>query len=90
MSNVVTTNSDDAPEQQSPEYWQSLIDEKDAAAFLGLSVRTIQAFRVKGGGAQYVRISARCIRYRRSDLRSWFEARLRSSTSDFGPEPRDE
>ena len=50
MSNVVTTDSVTAPEQRSPEYWESLIDEKAAAAFLGISVRTVQAFRVKGGG----------------------------------------
>ncbi len=68
------------------DYWQALIDEKVAAAFLGLTERTMQAYRQKGSGPRYVRISSRCLRYRRIELRQWAEARLRSSTSDPGAE----
>ena len=63
-------------------FWYELIDEKLAALFLGLNVRTVQGYRQKGGGAKYVRLSARCIRYRRIDLRNWAESLLRESTSD--------
>ena len=66
------------------DYWNSLIDEKAASAFLGLKVRTMQGFRQRGGGPKFIRISSRCIRYRRIDLRDWVEARMRSSTSDPG------
>ena len=66
------------------DYWQALIDEKVAAAFLGLTERTMQAYRQKGGGPRYIRISSRCLRYRRADLRQWAEALLRNSTSDPG------
>jgi hypothetical protein len=66
------------------DYWQRLIDEKIAADFLGLTIRTMQAMRQRGGGPRFVVISARCIRYRRIDLRAWAEARLRTSTSDPG------
>ena len=67
-------------------FWEGLIDERRAAEFLSLSVRTLQGFRHRGGGAVFYRISSRCIRYRRSDLRAWVEARMRSSTSDPGRE----
>ncbi len=66
------------------DYWQALIGEKIAAAFLGLTDRTLQAYRQRGGGPRYVYISSRCLRYRRADLRAWAEARMRTSTSDPG------
>ena len=68
------------------DYWYALIDEKAAAEFIGVTDRTMQAFRQRGGGPRYVVISARCIRYRRIELREWAEARLRTSTADSGPE----
>ena len=86
----------DAPEEQGPgngrdpDFWYSLIAEKAAGEFLDLTVRGMQAMRQRGGGPPYVRVSARCIRYRRADLRAWAEKRLRKSTSDPGdgqPEP---
>ena len=66
------------------DYWHSLIDEKAAAKFLGLTDRFMQHRRQQGGGCRYIAISSRCIRYRRIDLRAWSETRLRSSTSDPG------
>ena len=67
-------------------FWHGLIDEAEAARFLGLTVRCLQGWRYKGSELKYVRVSARCIRYRRVDLRNFAEARLRTSTSDPGPE----
>ena len=60
------------------DYWHSLVDEKAAAAFLKLTDRTMQAYRHRGGGPRYIRLSSRCIRYRRVDLRAWVEARIRT------------
>ena len=68
------------------DYWYALINEKEAAMFAGLSIRSMQGFRYRGGGARFVRISSRCIKYRRIDLRDWIEAKLRTSTSDTGTE----
>lgn len=73
--------------QQSPVYPHSqdpdpLLNEKQAAAFLGFTTRTLQAWRQRGGGPRFVRISSRAIRYRRHDLREWVESRLKSSTSE--------
>ena len=67
-------------------FWYELINEKAAAKFLGLTDRTMQAYRHRGGGPQYIRLSSRCLRYRRIDLRAWAEARMRKSTSDPGQE----
>jgi hypothetical protein len=64
------------------EFWGGLIDEKLAARFLHLSVRTLQAFRQRGYGPPYIAVSPRCVRYRRIDLREWAEARLRTSTRE--------
>ncbi len=72
--------------QPESDYWYSLIDEFAMAAFLGLSIRSLQGYRYKGGGPRFVRLSSRCVRYRRIDGREYAEARLRSSTSDQGPE----
>ena len=74
------------PSKADLDYWFELIKEKPAADFSDLKVRTLQGYRYRGGGPKFCRISARCIRYRRIDLRDWAEARLRSSTSDNGPE----
>jgi predicted DNA-binding transcriptional regulator AlpA len=56
--------------------------ERQAAAFLGVTVRALQKWRVTGSGPRFVRISSRCIRYRRRDLIAWIEARLKSSTAE--------
>ena len=72
--------------EHDPSFWHGLIDEKAAADFLGLTDRTMQAYRQKGGGARYIRISSRCLRYRRIDLKSWADARIRTSTVDPGVE----
>ncbi len=64
------------------DYWQGLIDERTAAEFAGLSVRTLQSLRQRGGGAMFIRLSARCVRYRRIDIRHWADDHLKASTSE--------
>ena len=73
-----------APQTEAPSFWYELIGEKSAAKFVDLSVRSIQGYRSKGGGPRFVKISSRCVKYRRIDLREWVEARVRTSTSDTG------
>lgn len=63
-----------------------LLSEKEAARILGFSHRTLQAWRVQGGGPQFVRVSSRCVRYRREDLEAWITERLRISTADYDSE----
>ncbi len=74
----------DAAAQGDPTFWNALVDEKEAARFLGMTDRFMQHRRQQGDGPRYIAISSRCIRYRRIDLRTWSEARLRTSTSDPG------
>lgn len=68
--------------QNDTEYLDRLINERDAADFLGYTVRCLQNWRVRGGGPKFVKVSARSIRYRRRDLYEWIEARLQSNTSE--------
>jgi predicted DNA-binding transcriptional regulator AlpA len=62
----------------------SLIRQDQAALMLGVSNRCLENWRYRGGGPSWIRISARCIRYRRSDLVRFIEARVQTSTSDNG------
>lgn len=75
-------------QNQSPDYLDTLLNEKQAAAFLGHKPRTLQKWRVTGGGPVFISISKRSVRYRRRDLLAWTEARVRRSTSDVG-QPHD-
>ena len=69
----------------SPGFWHELINEKKAGAFLGVGHRYMQAMRQHGDGPGFVRLSARCVKYRRIDLKTWADSRLRTSTADPGP-----
>ncbi len=73
-----------APPEADLAYWNALINEKAAGDFLRLTARTMQTMRQRGGGPQYIAISARCIRYRRCGLKAWADERVRTSTSDPG------
>jgi hypothetical protein len=67
-----------------PNFWNCLIDEREAGNFLGLTPRSLQVFRQRGDGPKLIKISSRCIRYRRLDLKDYADARMRNSTSDPG------
>lgn len=66
-------------------YWHSLINEKAAADFLGVTDRYMQALRQRGGGPRYLALSIRCLRYTRAWLWSYALKQARTSTSDSGP-----
>ncbi len=63
-----------------------LLRQEEAAALLNVTPRCLENWRHRGEGPKFVRISARCIRYRKSDLTQFIEARLKTSTSDRGNE----
>jgi excisionase family DNA binding protein len=58
-----------------------LFTEVQAAEFLNLSVRTLQAWRVTGSKIPFIRCG-RAIRYRSSDLAAWVSANTVTSTSE--------
>ena len=60
----------------------SLLTEDEAASLLGFTPRTMQAWRVRGGGPPFLRISSRALRYMRSDLLSWAKSKRKASTSE--------
>lgn len=66
--------------------WPHLLPTREAAAFLGLSPRTLEKWRCTGEGPVYCVVSSRCVRYRLQDLEAWAANRLRQSTSDPGDE----
>ena len=58
-----------------------------AAAHLGLSPRTLDRYRVTGGGPVY-HLFGTAVRYLKEDLDEWSRTRRRRSTSDDGSGPR--
>lgn len=62
---------------------QALLTEREAAEFLKLTPRFLQARRFRGDGPPFVRISSRCVRYRAIDLDKWIGDRVSMSTSDL-------
>ncbi|NDB68958.1 MAG: DNA-binding protein [Methylocystaceae bacterium] len=55
-----------------------------AARILQLSSRTLENFRVRGGGPAFMKFGVRVF-YRPEDLFDWVERAVRTSTSDPGP-----
>jgi len=65
----------------------ALLSEEQAAAFIGVTRRAMQAWRFSGGGPKYIRISARCIRYTKRYLKEHSENHLQTSTSQTEVRP---
>jgi len=63
----------------------ALMTEAQTAEFLQVSIRTLQANRVRGGGPPYVKLG-RSVRYRRRDVIAWLDQRLRVHTSQSAAE----
>ncbi|MFN4275745.1 MAG: helix-turn-helix transcriptional regulator [Ferrovibrio sp.] len=61
---------------------ERLLTPEQVSELTGLAEQTLARYRVSGGGPAFIRISARCIRYRESDLRAWIEAKAVLSTSE--------
>ena len=56
---------------------------RQAAEWLGLSARTLERYRMTGGGPMY-HLFGTAVRYLREDLDAWAVNRRRRSTSDDG------
>ena len=69
------------PTQSDPD---ELLREPGAAEVLDVTPRTMEAWRHRGGGPPYIRLSARAIRYRRGDLLEWALQRRVRSTAEYG------
>ncbi len=58
-----------------------LLTTRIAAEWLGLSPRTLEALRVRGGGPSYLKLG-RLVRYEPAALEAWIDARRLASTSE--------
>ena len=63
----------------------ALLRPSEVAFKLDVSLRTLEGWRLRGGGPAWIQISARACRYRNRILEAWITARTRKSTSDPGP-----
>jgi predicted DNA-binding transcriptional regulator AlpA len=59
----------------------TLLSQREAAALLSLSERTLERFRVSGTGPKFVCLG-RSIRYRPTDIEAYIASRVVSSTSE--------
>ena len=64
-----------------PDQFKSLLRTEDAAMQLGLSPRTLETLRLKGGGPVYVKLG-RSVRYQPDAIEAWINTRRTRSTSD--------
>jgi predicted DNA-binding transcriptional regulator AlpA len=59
-----------------------VLSEDQAAELLGLSVRTLQRFRVDGCGPRYLKLGRKRVAYSEADISAWLEECRRQSTSE--------
>jgi len=60
---------------QHPPAYGGLVDKHHAARELGVSPKTLEAWRARGEGPPFVRLSRTCVRYALTDLRDFIAAR---------------
>jgi phage terminase Nu1 subunit (DNA packaging protein) len=56
---------------------ESLVEETEAAEILSIRPRTLQAWRCKGCGPDFVKLQGRLVRYRVRVLLQWIEDQTR-------------
>ena len=59
---------------------QDFLTVKEAAEHVGLSVHTLNAYRIAGNGPSYFKLG-RLVRYDRNQLETWARSDQRQSTS---------
>jgi predicted DNA-binding transcriptional regulator AlpA len=63
---------------------QPLLDSRSAARLVGVSVRTLERYRLAGTGPRFSKLG-RLVRYRSSDLETWVQLNICDSTSASNP-----
>jgi predicted DNA-binding transcriptional regulator AlpA len=74
-----TKTREESSSRQAP----TVLDTRAAADFLGISPRTLEGLRVRGGGPRFVKIGG-SVRYRIASLEEYLRQQERVSTSDAG------
>jgi predicted DNA-binding transcriptional regulator AlpA len=62
----------------------NMLTPKKAANYLGISEAVLRLWRSEGKGPRFFRAGEKLIRYRRTDLDFWIEARLSQPTGTKG------
>jgi Helix-turn-helix domain len=62
---------------------ERLLTTDETAAILRLSPKTLEAWRMRGGGPRFVRLRNRMIRYHTDDIETFVVAGRRRSASDL-------
>jgi predicted DNA-binding transcriptional regulator AlpA len=60
-----------------------LYSTSDLAELLGVSTQFLEIARHRAFGPRYIKLSPRRIRYRKSDVAAWLEARMHASTREY-------
>jgi predicted DNA-binding transcriptional regulator AlpA len=60
-----------------------ILDTRQLAEWLGVSVQWAEIARLKGTGPRFVSISPRRIGYRRGDVRAWLRKRSHQCTAEY-------
>lgn len=63
---------------------EQLLNTRDAARYLGVSMSFLEKDRWAGARIPFVRVGSRAIRYRRADIDAYIAGQVRRSTSDPG------
>ena len=59
-----------------------LLKTTGAAHLVGMSPRTLEGYRLRGGGPGFLKVGGRAVRYEPTKLMEWAKADQRSSTSE--------
>ena len=62
----------------------NLLTTAAAASYLGVSKAFLERDRWAGARIPFVKLGARAVRYRKTDLDTYIESKMRMSTSDQG------
>lgn len=61
---------------------ERLCTPEEAGEIFGIAPQTLAHWRVRGTGPRYLTLSARCVRYRVSDIEEWLGSRTKESTAE--------
>lgn len=64
---------------------RDLLTTREAAKLINLSPRSLEGYRLRGGGPPFYRVGPRCVRYDVGDLLAWAKHERLFSTSEMGP-----
>ena len=62
-----------------------LLTTSEAAGVLGVSARTLEDWRLRGGGPVFCKLGMRLVRYALEDLRAFIDLGARSNTGQVEP-----